>query len=108
MKLVELIKYLINPEQLDELYRAKGLNTESEALLIYLRESLDLESDVTIFEIEETEDNLIFKKEGIRYLQLFPVDYAVELIETDLDMKGNGYSDIDIAERLLEYRQRDA
>jgi hypothetical protein len=35
MKLVELIKYLTHPEQIDELYREQELNTESEALLIY-------------------------------------------------------------------------
>lgn len=108
MKLVELIKYLINPEQLDELYQEQGLNTESEALLIYLQGDLNLESEITIFEIEETEDDLIFEKEGIQYVQLFPVDYAIELIESDLDLKGKGYSNLEIAQRLLEYRQKDA
>ncbi|MBO9594934.1 MAG: hypothetical protein J7599_18670 [Niabella sp.] len=108
MKLVELIKYLTNPEQLDELYQEQGVNTESEALLIYLQGILDLESDIFIFEIEETEDDLVFEKEGIQYVQLFPVDYAVELIESDLDLKDKGYSDLEIAQLLLEYRQKDA
>lgn len=108
MKLVELIEYLTNPEQLDELYQEQGLNTESEALLIYLQGALDLESDIFIFEIEETEDDLVFEKEGIQYVQLFPVDYAIELIESDLDLKDKGYSDLEIAQRLLEYRQKDA
>ncbi|OJV78619.1 MAG: hypothetical protein BGO34_07370 [Bacteroidia bacterium 44-10] len=107
MKLVELIKYLTNPEQLDELYQEQGLNTESEALLIYLQGTLDLEADIAIFEIEETEDDLVFEKEGIQYVQLFPVDYAIELIESDLDLKDKGYSDLEIAQRLLEYRQKD-
>ncbi|MDR7212728.1 hypothetical protein [Flavobacterium piscis] len=107
MKVVELIKYLTNPEQLDELYQEQGLNTESEALLIYLQDALDLESEITIFEIEETEDDLVFEKEGVQYIQLFPVDYAIELIESDLDLKDKGYSDFEIAQRLLEYRQKD-
>ena len=107
MKLVELIKYLTNPEQLDELYQEQGLNTESEALLIYLQGTLDLEADIAIFEIEETEDDLVFEKEGIQYVQLFPVDYAIELIESDLDLKDKGYSDLEIAHRLLDYRQTD-
>jgi hypothetical protein len=108
MKLVELIKYLTRPEKLDELYQEQGLNVESEALLIYLQRDLNLESEVSIFEIEETEDDLIFEKEGIQYVQLFPLDYAIELIESDLDLKNKGYSDLEIAQRLLEYRQKDA
>ncbi|MNE38940.1 hypothetical protein D3C80_1328590 [compost metagenome] len=108
MKLVELIKYLTNPEQLDELYQEQRLDTESEALLIYLQGNLSLESEITLFEIEETEDDLVFEKEGVQYIQLFPLDYAIELIEFDLDLKNNGYSDLEIAQRLLEYRQKDA
>lgn len=108
MKLVELIKYLTNPEQLEELYQEQGLNTESEALLIYLRGALDLGADIAIFEIEETGDDLVFEKEEIQYVQLFPVDYAIELIESDLDLKDKGYSDLEITQRLLAYRQKDA
>ncbi|MBL6445034.1 hypothetical protein JMN32_01855 [Fulvivirga sp. 29W222] len=108
MKLVKLIKYLTNPEQLVELYKEQGLNTESEALLIYLRGALELEADIAFFEIEETEDDLVFEKGGIQYIQLFPLDYAIELIESDLDLKNKGYSDLEIAQRLLEYRQKDA
>jgi len=69
-----------NPENLYEFYQEQGLNTESEALLIYLQGALDLDSGIAIFEIEETEDDLVFKKEGLQYFQLFPVDYAVELL----------------------------
>ncbi|MOA31148.1 hypothetical protein D3C78_1522900 [compost metagenome] len=67
-----------------------------------------MESEITLFEIEETEDDLVFEKEGVQYIQLFPLDYAIELIEFDLDLKNNGYSDLEIAQRLLEYRQKDA
>ncbi len=108
LKLTELINFLINPEKLEELYQAEGLNPDSEAFLIYLKGALDLNSDVTIFEIEETEDNIIFEKEGIRYIQFFPLDFAVELIEFDLDLTSKGYSNLVIAQRLLEYRQKDA
>ena len=108
MKLVELIKYLTHPEKLDDLYQEQGLNVESEALLIYLQGELKLESEVTIFEIEETEDDLVFEKEGVQYVQLFQFDYAIELIESDLDLNNKGYSDSEIAQRLLEYRQKDA
>lgn len=108
MKLVELIKYLTHTEKLDELFQEQGLNVESETLLIYLRGDLKLESEVTIFEIEETEDDLVFEREGVLYIQLFPLEFAIELIESDLDLKNKGYSDLEIAQSLLEYRQKDA
>lgn len=108
MKLEDLIKYLINPEQLEVLYQEEGINIESEALLIYLKGALDLKSEISVFEIEETEDDLVFEKDGERYFQLFPIDYAIDLIESDLDLKNKGHSDLEIAKQLLDYRLKDA
>jgi hypothetical protein len=62
MKLIDLIKYLTNPKNLDKLLQELELNPESEALLLYMNEDLDLTAEITIFEIEETEDELIFEK----------------------------------------------
>lgn len=108
MKLEDLIKYLLNPEQLEDLYQEEEINTESEALLIYMNGALDLKSEISVFEIEETEDDLVFEKNGEKYFQLFPIDYALELIESDLELKDKGYSDLEIAKRLLDYRLKDA
>jgi hypothetical protein len=108
MKLTELVKYLLHPELLPDIYRKQNLNEESEVLLIYMKEPLDIESEISIFEIEETEGNLFFDKDGVAYVQLFALPHAIDLIESDLDLKGKGFSDLQIAERLLEYRKNDA
>jgi hypothetical protein len=108
MKLPELSNYLTNPNLIEGLYENLGISTESEALLIYMKDALDIKSDIKIFEIEETDDDLIFEKDGIFYYQLFPIEYAIELIEYDLNLKDKGYSNSEIAEKLLEYRQNDA
>jgi hypothetical protein len=108
MKLINLVEYLVDPEKLEELYRKENLNIESEALLIYMHGDLSIDSEIIFFEIEETEDDLVYEKDGSKYIQFFPVNYAVELIETDLGLKGKGYSDLEIANRLLEYRIKDA
>lgn len=108
MKLIDLVKYLTNPESLDKLLQELGLNRESEALLIYMKSTLDLTSEIIILEIEETEDELIFEKEEIKYIQLFPIDHTTDLIKFDLSLKDKGYSDLEIAKRLLEYRIYDA
>jgi len=97
MKYVDIIQYLISPKQLDDLYERIGAAKDSEALLIYMKGALDLESEIYIFE-----------KDGCQYYQLFPVGHAVELIENDLDLKNKGYSATEVAQRLLDYRLNDA
>jgi hypothetical protein len=108
MKLTDLMEYLVDPQKLQQLYAEQDLNPKSEALLIYMKELLDINSEIQIFEIEETADDVLFKKNGVSYIQLFPVDYAVSLIELDLDLKNRGYSNLEISRRLLEYRLNDA
>jgi hypothetical protein len=47
-------------------------------------------------------------KEGVKYIQLFAVDHAIDLIEDDLDLKKKDISNLVIARRLIEYRINDA
>ena len=108
MKLKDLIDFLNDTDLLDKLYQQEGLNKDSEAILIYMKDFLNIESEIILLEIEETEDNVVFVRDGIRYIQLFPLEYTIDLIEFDLDLKNKGYTNFEIAERLLEYRERDA
>lgn len=108
MKLDELIEYLLDPEKLEGFYEEESVNNESEALLIYMEGALSLDAEIVFFGIEETEDDLVFEINGKKYFQLFPVDYAIELIESDLKLKNKGYTNTEIAQRLLDYRLRDA
>ncbi|MEP6612669.1 MAG: hypothetical protein ABJA76_12315 [Mucilaginibacter sp.] len=106
MNLINLIPYLKSSNGIAELYKLNNLNVESEVILIYVIELLTIDSEVVFFEIEETEDDVLYQKNGINYIQLFPVNYAKELIE---DFSGLGYDDdLKIARRLLEYRINDA
>jgi hypothetical protein len=106
MKLLELMPYLVHPEKLNELFTKEGLNGDSDALLIYMKGSLDLESQLVIFELEKIEGDLIFEKDGVRYIHFFSIDDAVEFIESDVQNKNN--SDFTKAKRLIEYRINDA
>lgn len=108
MKLIELIGVLFNPEKLEKLISVLGLDNESEALLVYMKEDLYMTADIRIFEIEETKDELLFEKDGIKYIQLFPIEHIQNLIEFDLNIKSKGFSETQIAERILEYRKQDA
>lgn len=108
MKLVDIIEYLEHPEKLEKLYQDENVNVESEAILIYLKDDLNINSEIKLFQIEQTEDDILYKNAEGNYVQLFPVDYAIELISSDLDLVGKGNTNLKIAQRLLEYRIKDA
>lgn len=107
MKLTDLIDYLRSPNKLNQLLVEEQLNTDSEVIEIYMKDSLSLESEIKFFEIEETEDNLNFEKDGVTYVQLFPVDHAIEVLGF-LNMPRESHENFDVAKRLLEYRIKDA
>lgn len=108
MKLTDLVPYLVEPARLGEPYRLEELNPDSEAILMYAEAELDVESELRFFDIEVTDDEMVFSEDGIKYVQLFPLDHAIQLIESDLDLKDKGYSNEQIAQRLVEYAKKDA
>ncbi|SDL83901.1 hypothetical protein [Pedobacter antarcticus] len=108
MNLITLIGFIVVPVKLEEFYIEHELDMDSEALIIYMKESLSMESEIYIYPIEETDDDLVYEKNGIKFIQFFPLDYALELINSDLQLMNKGLTDRAIAERLLEYRLKDA
>jgi hypothetical protein len=108
MKLEEAVKYLKDSDGLQQLCITESLTTDPDDLLIYMKKALNIESELSFFSIEETEDYLIFNKDGVQYIQLFPAYYAVNLIESDLDLLNRGFTNLQIANRLLDYRINDA
>jgi hypothetical protein len=108
MNLIILIGFIVVPAKLEKFYVEQELDMDSEALIIYMKESLSMESEIYIYPIEETDDDLVYEKNGIKFIQFFPLDYALELINSDLQLKKMGLTDQAIAERLLEYRLMDA
>ena len=108
VKLSELVEYLVEPQRLSEICSDPFPAEEKDVVLIYMKERLDLNSDIRLFRIRDTEDEISYEKNGTRYLQLFPLEHAISLIESDLNLKNRGYPNSKIAEALLEYRIFDA
>ena len=108
MKLLDIIDYLRHRDNVGQLYEKLNLSTKSEAILIYMKDSLDLNSELQFFEIEETQDDLIFKKNNVTYHQLFPVDHIVDILSSYFSDKEKRLDNIGLAKRLLEYRINDA
>jgi len=105
MTLQELIPYLKNEQLLLRLYELKGINPESEAILIYFKNYLSLENEITLFEIEKTDDNIEYVGNNEKFIQLMPITLATELIYKDF---ASLTDNLEIATRLINYAIYDA
>lgn len=108
MKLLDFIPYLVAPDKLAAYYRQIGLGEQAVCPLIYMRDALSESSDIAVFELEETSDDIRFTKNGVDYLQLMPVDQAIEFIEDEFPPKLKAVSHREIASRIIEYATYDA
>ena len=108
MKLVDLVPYLIGKKKLETLYQQKPLDSDSAAILVYMKDELAIESDLRFLRIEDTADEINFTLDGVRFVQLFPLGHLNELTHSDLNLVNKGYSDFEIAQRLFDYRLNDA
>lgn len=110
MNVLETIKFLVNPERMDELLLKEDLplDTDVRDFAIYCIGEIDLLAEIKILSDEETDNDIIYEKDGISYICLFDIWHAIDLIENDLELKGKGYSDKMIGDRLIEYRKNDA
>lgn len=108
MKLIDIIEYLRYPTKVGQLCDILRLSTDSEAILIYMRGTLDLDSELKFFEIQHTEDKLVFEETGVTYYQLLPLDHAVEILDSYFSDKEKKLDNFGLAKKLLEYAINDA
>lgn len=85
-----------------------GVDAGADGISIYMKDALGLESEIAFFTSEETDDNMVFNKDGITYHYLLSVHIAIDLIESEMQEENASYSDLQIAQRLLDYALRDA
>lgn len=107
MILEDLIPHLLQHRTLGAIYSDLKIASVSEAILIYMKDRLAIESDIVFFEIEETDDEQYYTRDGVDYVQLFPVELAIEFLDM-LNLRRPELTPRDIAIRLIEYRLNDA
>jgi hypothetical protein len=106
MTLTELVENLSKPDKIEKFIQSITPEIPTEALLIYMEGELDLNSKLSFLGIEETDDDLIYENNGVRYVQLFPVEMAIELIQ--MFKPTCNFEIAKICKRLLAYRVNDA
>lgn len=105
MKITDLIPYIKDTNKWDGLIADLHLNTNCEEVLIYALDKLDIDSDILLIELEKSGDDLEIILNGKKYIQILPYSLAQELIKIDFS---NFKTDLDIAQRLIEYCINDA
>ena len=108
MKLLDIIDYLRRPERLQDLYDSLKLSKESESISIYMKDAIDINSDLEFFEIEKTDGKLIYELNGTRYIELFPLEYASDIICNTFSEENRKLNNVELSKRILEYRINDA
>ncbi|MBN8643114.1 MAG: hypothetical protein J0L86_14985 [Flavobacteriales bacterium] len=107
MNLVELVQHLKSLEQAENFIEGELPDVEYDLVDIYMVEKLGLDSEIVFFNAEEIPNKLIINIEGITYENLFPLNLTQEMVE-ELEASNGKISNIEIAKRLLEYREKDA
>jgi len=108
MNIIELIPHLKSLDKAEALSNNILPNIEFDLVELYMKDNLKLDSDVVFFDAEAIPNELLIEKDGTKYENLFPLYMAQEMVEEYVNVYKNEISDLEIAEKLLEYRQKDA
>ena len=105
MKLIELVKHLKSVKESEKFTNAQLSDIEYDLIDMYMIEKVGLDSDIVFFDAEKIPNKLIIEIEGVTYENLFPLNMAQDMVE---EFASNNASDLEIAEFLINYREKDA
>lgn len=108
MKLIEIIEHLKTVEKGENLISTEIPGIEFGLVDIYLKDKLDINSEVKFFDVDTIPNDLEINIDGSRYVNLFPLPMTQEMIEEYSKLVTPKLSNKEIAERLLDYRIKDA
>jgi hypothetical protein len=106
MKLIELITFFREGGTFEDFCKKHALNAESEVIEIYAQEPVSLEAQLGFFPIEETEGQIGFQSQGVKYHSLFDFFYFLDVMK---DVKGRSEpSDEELAQKIFTFAIKDA
>ncbi len=108
MRLVELIDYFRKGGSFDEFCQSHSLNSDSDAIEIYMSEQLSVDNELAFFEIEETNGEVEFHNNGVRYFNLFDFYFFLDAIEESNNIENVLVTEAELAERLIQYAITDS
>ena len=108
MKLINLATFFRKGESFKKFCQQNSLNIASEVIEIYMKDSIDLESNLAFFEIEKTEGRTTIILNDIKYINLLDFHYLLDFIAESRKEGRKGISDEEIAKLLFSYAVNDA
>ncbi len=105
MNLIEFIKFLRNNDELVQYMNENYPDVDYYDAEVYLKGSLNVESELIIFNSDKIEGLIEMEVKNEKYINLFSLDLLAEVFEDY--SKGSG-TDHDIAARIINYRINDA
>ncbi|MDR3713534.1 MAG: hypothetical protein P4L51_12005 [Puia sp.] len=108
MNLVQLIDHLKNMKEAEKFIESQIPGVEFGQIDIYLKDRLDINSEVNFFDAETIENKAEIEIHGQKYINLFPLCMMQEMVEAYKNKTYENITDIEIAKKLLEYRAKDA
>lgn len=106
MTLEKLINYFRLDGNQKDFFETYSLDTESEAIEIYMQKPFNIENNIKLFEIEKTEGLQEYEVENIKYYNLTDFYYFLGFIEES--KKNIKLTDKELAGVLLDYALNDA
>ncbi len=106
MKLLELIPFLKTFNEAERCAKKQLPDTEFDLIQLYMKNGIDIESDIAFFDGDIIPGNMLIEVNGIQYVSLFPLYMAQEIVEAHITE--NMFNNCEIAERMIEYRIYDA
>lgn len=105
MNLLDLIVRLADPLPQDAFFLDHGVDTTSEHLSVYMRDAPNLETDIALLGVEETDEVMNYLKDGAHWINFLPLYMVEDMVEGGVAAQK---SPLEIATRVLEYARNDA
>ena len=101
----DMVVHLADPRPRKTLFPDLGVDTDSDHLSIYLRNTPVLDTDIALLGVEETGEAIDYCQEGTHWVNFLPFSLIEEMVEGGVAAHK---SPVDIATRVLEYARVDA
>jgi len=108
MNLIQLIDHVKNMTEAKKFVESQIPNVEFNQVDIYMKDRLDLNSEIIFVDAETTDYKVEIEINGEKYINLLPLSMLQEMVEAQKNKFFDRRTDTEIAERLLEYRAKDA
>ncbi len=106
MKLDDFLN-VVDENRLEVFIISKGLEkTELWEIIIYMNESIDINSEIEFLTVEQTDDQLVFHKENKKLFALFSIGNIIEELYETLQLN-TFFNNKEKAQRLIEYAIND-